>query len=174
MGKICWGLEGAREELESATGKIEKVVLSVVELPDKEDRFFYEIRMQPTVATVEIGGGIKNCDLFTALSTYPDEYQLRRRISNILNTPDSTYKRFGEKVLAGLGLGEFTKPLEESHLSPRDELHLVRSVLECAYAIGFNKVPFIGRTETNQNSLKQALKELTDRLKNAPIYGLPA
>jgi hypothetical protein len=168
MGKICWGVEGAREELESITGKVEKVVLSVVELPDKGDRFFYEVRMQPTVAIVDIGSGVKNCDLATAFSRFPDEYHLRRRISNILNTPDTTYKRFGEKVLAGLGLGEFTKPLEEAHLSPRDELLLVRSVLECAQTIGFGKVSYIGRTETSQNTLRQAMKELTERLKTNP------
>jgi hypothetical protein len=165
MGRICWGVEGAREELESITGKEEKIVLSVVELNDKADRFFYEVRMQPNVTVVEIGSGVKNCSIFDALSAFPDEYQLRRRISNILNTPDSTYKRFGEKVLAGLGLGEFSKPIEEKHLSPLDELLLVRSTLECAYTIGFGKIPFIGRTETSQNTLRQAMKELTERLK---------
>lgn|SRR5574342_1438367 len=168
MGRICWGVEGAREELESATSGVEKVVLSVVELPDKEDRFFYEIRMQPIVAVVDIGSGVKNCDLATAFSRFPDEYSIRRRISNILNTPDTTYKRLGEKVLAGLGIGEFTKPLEEAHLSPRDELLLIQSVLECAYTIGLAKVPLIGRTETNQNSLRQAIKELSERLKTSP------
>jgi len=168
MGRICWGVEGAHEELESMTSTEEKVILSVVELPYKEDRFFYEIKMQPNVTVVELGSGVKNCSLVTALSAFPDEYQLRRRISNILNTPNSTYQRFGEKILAGLGLDEFTKPLEEKHLSPRDELQLVHSILECAYTIGFKKVPFIGRTETNQNNLGQAMKELTDRLKTSP------
>lgn len=169
MGKICWGVEGAREELESITSKEEKIVLSVVELPDKEDRFFYEIRMQPSVAIVEIGSGVKNCDLATAFSRFPDEYSIRRRLSIILNTPDTTYKRFGEKVLAGLGLGEFTKPLEETHLSPLDELLLIQSVLGCAYTIGFGRVPFIGRTETSQNTLRQAMKELSERLKINPV-----
>lgn len=168
MGRICWGVEGAREELESITSTEEKIILSVVELHDKEDRFFYEITTHPNTTIVELGSGLKNCDLSTALSAFPDEYQLRRRISNILNTPDSTYKRFGEKVLAGLSLGDFTKPFEERHLSPRDELYIIRSVLECAYTIGFKKIPLIGRTETNQNTLRQAMKELTDRLKTSP------
>lgn len=166
MGHICWGVEGAREELKRLVSKEEKIVLNVVETPHQAGRFFYELRIQPDAAIVDLGSAFKNCAPRDAKYNYADEHILRRCISNILHTPHPCYQRNGEKVLAGLGLGRFSENADKKHLSPRDELTLIHATLECAQIIGFNRIPYIGRTETNHKMLQQALEELADRKKD--------
>ncbi len=163
MGTICWGVDDAKEELERATKDEEKIVLNVVEVPHSSGRYFYELRMQPDVATVILGSAFKNYTLVDSFSKCPEEVNMRRRISNVLDTPHACYQRRGEKVISGLGLGHFRVPTDEKHLSPRDELGLIMAILSCAQAIGFNRIPYIGRTEVNQAKLHQALEELTKR-----------
>jgi hypothetical protein len=163
MSTICWGVDDAQEELKRATKDEEKIVLNVVEVPHSSGRYFYELRMQPDVATIILGSAFKNYTLFDSFSKCPEEVSLRRRISNVLDTPHPCYQRRGEKVISALGIGHFHIPIDEKHLSPRDEMNLVKATLSCAQVIGFNRIPYIGRTEVNQNKMRQALEEITKR-----------
>ncbi len=163
MSHICWGVEGAREELERLTSDEEKMILNVVEVREPSDRYFYQLHMQPDAAIVDIGSGFKNHTYLEGMCKHPEEAGLRRRISNVLNTPHPCYQRMGEMVLASLGLGHFHIPTDGKHLSPRDELNIVQAALSCAQTIGFNRISLIGRTEVNASKLRQAFEELSRR-----------
>lgn len=170
MSKICWGVEGAQGELEKLTRNEEKIVLNVVEVPHTNNRYFYEVRMQPDAATVDVGSAFKNCAQTDAWCRYPDEYRLRKEISLILNTPHACYQRPGEKVLAALGLGHFRLPSNGKHLSPHDELKFIHAALSCAEIIGFRRIPYIGRTETPDSARLREALQLLQKQKMAESY----
>ncbi|MEM3154101.1 MAG: hypothetical protein QW165_00855 [Candidatus Woesearchaeota archaeon] len=172
MSHICWRVEGAEEELKRLTKPAEKIILNVVEIPGYERRHYYEIHTQPDVATIDIGSAFKSCSLADVWSKYPDENKLRRRLSNILNTPHACYQRIGEKIIAGFGIGHFTEPEDAKHISPRDELQLVYYTLCCASTIGFEKIPYIGRTETNPAALREALEKIAETTMHGRAYVL--
>lgn len=167
MNRVIWGMNGAQLELERLTHEEDKLDLDVIEVPHQSGLFFYEVLVhgKEPIAAVDIGSTHKDLRLTDSISRYADAYEMRNKLSRILEIPHNCYQRYGEKVLAGLATEDLTVPAENRHMSPAAELGFVFSTLLCANTIGFSKVQSIGRIETDVAVLREALGFLSQSRK---------